>query len=70
MEATSHKRLILEYLEEGNEITPKDAWIKFGCYRLGARIYDLRQEGWEIVDINKGTKDRFARYILKKEVSE
>ena len=36
---------ILKYLKDGNSITPLEALYKFGCMRLGARIYDLKQEG-------------------------
>lgn len=39
----SQKQLILDYLLEGNEITPMDALNKFGCFRLGARIADLKK---------------------------
>ena len=39
---------ILSHLEAGNEINPIEALNKFGCFRLGARIYDLKQQGYEI----------------------
>ena len=35
-------------LESGESITPQDAWQKFGCMRLAARIKDLRDEGLPI----------------------
>ncbi|WP_369608232.1 helix-turn-helix domain-containing protein [Snodgrassella alvi] len=35
---------ILEFMRAGNSITPLDALRKFGCMRLGARIYDLKQD--------------------------
>lgn len=32
-------------LERGEALTPLDALDRFGCFRLGARIYELRKEG-------------------------
>lgn len=60
----SQKQLILDYLLEGNEITPRDALNKFGCFRLGARIAELREEGYYIrTSIPKG--ERYAVYTLE-----
>ena len=57
---------ILAHLKSGKTITPAEAQEKYGCYRLGARIYDLKQEGHQIhtdrVDSGQGTK--FAQYSL------
>jgi len=39
---------IFEYLKIGNKITPLEALNIFGCLRLGARIWNLRQKGYEI----------------------
>lgn len=36
---------ILAHLKSGKTITPLEALAKFGCFRLGARIFDLRQDG-------------------------
>lgn len=38
----SQAKRILEYLKEGNGITPMDALDLFGCFRLGARIADIK----------------------------
>jgi len=56
---------ILEYLKKGNSITPLEALEKFGTIRLGARIYELRQRGYNIKTIReqKGIK-WYARYVL------
>lgn len=40
--------LIRNYLENGNSITPLDALKLFGCFRLSARIYDLKRQGMVI----------------------
>ena len=36
------------YLEKGKSITPLQALNKFGCFRLAARISDLRNKGLNI----------------------
>lgn len=50
-----------------SEITPLEALIMYGCFRLGARIYELRKEGkkikTEMIDING---KRVARYSIIK----
>lgn len=61
----SQKQQILDYLLEGNEITPMDALNKFGCFRLGARIADLKKDGYDIkTRIAKGDKN-YAIYRLE-----
>ena len=40
---------ILNHLKAGKSITPSFAVHHFRCYRLAARIYDLRRDGWDIV---------------------
>ena len=47
MSATQNNQ-ILNHLHAGNSITPLDALKLFGCFRLGARIYDLKQQGHSI----------------------
>ena len=39
---------ILAALKAGQHITPIDALNRFGCLRLGARVYDLKQAGHKI----------------------
>lgn len=38
----SQSKLILAYLMTGETLTPIEALNMFGCFRLGARIYDLK----------------------------
>ncbi len=40
--------LIQDHLERGKKLTPIAALQKFGCFRLSARIYDLRKKGLDI----------------------
>ena len=35
-------------MDAGRKLTPLDALRDFGCFRLGARIYDLKQEGYPV----------------------
>lgn len=67
----SHGRQIRQWLEAGNTLTAIDAWKRFGCYRLGARINDLRNAGMKIktdfeYGISKvsGKRVRYARYSI------
>lgn len=39
---------ILKFLQAGNKLTPQEALLKFGCFRLAARINDLRRDGYDI----------------------
>lgn len=39
---------ILKHMQDGLRISPMTAMKLFGCMRLGARIYDLRQMGHKI----------------------
>jgi len=45
---TSQSVAILNYLKTGNSLNPMEALNKFGCFRLAARIGDLRKEGHDI----------------------
>ena len=40
--------MLLVALRNGAHITPLSALEKFGCFRLSARIWDLRNEGHPI----------------------
>lgn len=57
---------ILEYLQKGNSITPIEALDKFGCFRLSARIWELKKDGYDIETVieTNGNK-KFASYRLK-----
>jgi len=63
---------ILRDLELGYRITPRFALTRYGCMRLGARIYDLRKRGHDIrrtlvTGINRhGKPTRYAEYFLHK----
>lgn len=46
--SASQAKRILAYLKAGNRITPIEALEKFGSFRLGARIAELRADGHAI----------------------
>lgn len=41
--SASQTKQILDYLKQGNKITPLDALRKFGCFRLTSRIWDIER---------------------------
>ena len=49
---TQNKR-IEKYLLSGRTLTPLDALYEFSCFRLSARIWDLKRQG---LDIESRTK--------------
>ena len=58
---------ILFYLKQGHSITPLEALNKFGSFRLGARIYELKQKGHNIQKkmIITNNKKYIAEYRLE-----
>ena len=62
---------ILKYMHDFGSITPIEAMKDLGVMRLGARIYDLEAEGFEIIHERESGKNRYgektsyARYRLK-----
>jgi hypothetical protein len=58
---------ILESLRRG-PITPLEALDRHGCFRLAARIVELRQAGHQVVThMVKQDGKTFAQYVLTKE---
>ena len=63
----AQSQMILEYMAQGHQISPLEALNKFGCLRLGARIYDLKNEGHNIItEMVSENGKRYARYTLIK----
>ena len=63
----TQKDMILNWLKNGKTITPMEALERFGCFRLAARIHNLRESGHNIVATEYETPSgkRVARYSLK-----
>ena len=57
--------MILAHLKNGNSITPLQALREYGCFRLGARIWDLKRAGHNIeMTMASAGKKHFASYRL------
>lgn len=61
----NQEKQILDYLRQGNAVTPLLALEKFGCMRLAARVYRLREQGFKIETRHKRSNNRvYAEYYL------
>ena len=64
---------VLNHLAKYGSITPKQALERYGIMRLGARIYDLKNLGYNITRTIEKGKNRYgepchyARYHFGKE---
>ena len=58
---------ILNHLKSGHSITPIDALNLFGCFRLGARVFELKRSGHnihsELCELDNGK--HVARYWME-----
>jgi len=63
----TQNQLILDHLKAGHIITQIDALKIAGCFRLAARIFDLRNQGHDIetVPVHTDTGKYIASYKLK-----
>ena len=65
----SQNAMILNFLESGESLTPIEALEKFQCFRLAARMNDLRKKGYviqtEILKDNNGKS--YASYSIPKD---
>lgn len=65
MKPDSQNALIKGWLLNGYSITPMEALNMFGCFRLSARIADLREEGLAVItDMVTINDKRVARYYM------
>ena len=61
----SQSQQILKHLKSGKTITPLEALSEYGCFRLGARIFDLRRSGYDIkTEVVSENGKTFAKYEL------
>lgn len=67
----SQMAVVLRHLKAGQEINPLQALTLYGVYRLGAIIFNLKQEGYNIVsrleyfDKPTGRRGHYAVYRLE-----
>ncbi len=62
----SQRQAVLAWLETGKTLTPMQALYEFGCFRLGARVEELRRQGWNVITdmVEVGNGKRVAQYRL------
>lgn len=80
MEKTKHTNSqndkILDFIRKHGNITQAQAVTEFNCYRLSARIFDLKEKGYDIRTImcvkknEDGNVVQYAKYVLKGEQYE
>lgn len=54
------KDRILKYITEYGSITPLEAFRDLGIMRLGARVFELIEEGWSVYSEPVTGKNRFG----------
>lgn len=65
MKTCTQGNRILAALKRGDKLTPLDALRRFACFRLGARVYELRQAGYRINSkLVRRSGARVAQYTL------
>jgi hypothetical protein len=63
---TSQASQILAHMKAGNTITGLEALNRFGCFRLPARIADIKKMGYDVKsDMVKANNKRVARYWME-----
>lgn len=73
---TNQKDRIINYIREFGSISSREAFIDLGISRLGARIFELKQEGykfkekWESANNRYNEKTEYKRYYLQDIVTE
>ena len=68
MRQESQKSKIMKWLDNGNSITPIQALEMFGCFRLAARIKDLKDTGM-IIDKAMIANEKGKHYAVYWEVT-
>lgn len=66
LSCTPQARKVLAHLKKRGSITPMEAIITYGITRLAARIFELREAGFEIITQMKRdeAKKPYATYLI------
>ncbi len=56
---------LMWHLMKGHHVTPMEALHKFGCFRLGARMYNIKRR-LDLEDSNVCVKDGWVRMGSKR----
>lgn len=63
----SQNARIIDYLATGRPLTPLVALQRFSCFRLGARVHELKRQGHPITSrLVKRGEARVAEYRLER----
>lgn len=64
--SSSQVSRILAHLKDGKTITPLEALNLYGCFRLGARIADIKALGYEVKSefVTTPSEKKVKRYHL------
>ena len=65
MDKQTQEARILAALKAGHMLTPWNALTEIGCFRLGARIYNLRRKGYAIQADHAKGKSHYAIYYMR-----
>lgn len=68
MDDTQKKQVLFYLRTHHSGMTSMDAFNIYQITRLAAVVFELRQEGYNIITINEvsdKTKKKYARYILR-----
>ena len=59
--------MILDYIQKNGSITPLEALQELGCFRLGARVWEIRSSGIPVeMEMVEENGKRYAKYYIKK----
>tara|TARA_R110000824_G_scaffold98307_2_gene234608 strand:- start:14969 stop:15178 length:210 start_codon:yes stop_codon:yes gene_type:complete len=56
---TNQEKRLLDYLQTNGKISPMEAWIDLGIYRLSDVVFKLRKNGLGIETERKSVMNRF-----------
>ncbi len=63
----SQANKILKYLKSGRSLTAMQALVAFQCFRLAARVHELKKKGHNIKQSTIVSKGKtYAKYTLKR----
>ena len=57
---TTQCERLKQHLELHGKVNPLEAWHKLGIYRLGARVFDLKEQGMNIVTERVNVTNQFG----------
>ena len=65
MKLSSQSAQILRHLQRGRTLTAIGALVRFQCFRLAARIYELKRSGYAVgCRMKQINSKRIAEYYL------